>query len=107
MPMPSLNHLRICTDSAIGLISAYSSLYARDRIKYTFVAIHSIFMAPVAMLYAIRSSTSLCQELTKPVINPDQDLDISDPVTRHVQWAVGLEKNVPTLLKDWFYSDVV
>lgn len=66
MPMPSLDHLRICTDSAIGLISAYSSLYARNRIKYTFVAIHSIFMAAVAMLYAIRASSSLRQKLTKP-----------------------------------------
>ena len=38
------------------MISAYSSLFARNRIKYTFVAIHSIFMATVAMLYAIRAS---------------------------------------------------
>lgn len=55
-------------ESAIGLISSYTSLYARNRIKYTFVAIHSLFMAAVAMLYALRASPPLRQELTHPVV---------------------------------------
>ncbi|KAJ5323157.1 hypothetical protein N7452_011446 [Penicillium brevicompactum] len=67
-PMPSSDDLRICTESAIGLITSYSSLYARNRIKYTFVAIHSLFLAAVTMLYALRASQQLRQELTKPVV---------------------------------------
>lgn len=68
IPMPSSEDLGICMESAIGLISSYSSLYARNRIKYTFVAIHSLFMAAVAMLYALRVSLHLRQELTRPVV---------------------------------------
>ncbi|KAI9932432.1 hypothetical protein ASPWEDRAFT_46965 [Aspergillus wentii DTO 134E9] len=67
-PMPSSDDLRVCTESAIGLISSYSGLYARNRIKYTFVAIHSLFMAAVSMLYALRASPPLRQELTRPVV---------------------------------------
>jgi hypothetical protein len=52
----------------IGLMTYYSSLYARNRIKYTFVAIHSIFMAAVTMLYVLRASPSLRQDLTKPAV---------------------------------------
>lgn len=68
MPMPSPDNLRVCAESAIGLISSYSALYARNRIKYTFVAIHSLFMAAVTMLYALRAFAPLRRELTKPVI---------------------------------------
>ncbi|PYI16457.1 hypothetical protein BO99DRAFT_445398 [Aspergillus violaceofuscus CBS 115571] len=68
IPIPLPDDLRICLESAIGLISSYSSLYARNRIKYTFVAIHSLLMAAVTMLYSLRASASLRQELTKPVV---------------------------------------
>ena len=68
VPMPSSDDLRVCTESAIGLISAYSALYARNRIKYTFVAIHSLFMAAVTMLYSLRAFAPLRKELTKEVI---------------------------------------
>jgi hypothetical protein len=68
IPMPSPENLRVCTESAIGLISSYSALYARNRIKYTFVAIHSLFMAAVTMLYSLRAFAPLRRELTKPVI---------------------------------------
>ncbi|CEO60500.1 Putative Function: the yeast gene is a positive regulator of URA1 and URA3 expression [Penicillium brasilianum] len=68
VPMPSPDDLRVCTESSIGLISSYSALYARNHIKYTFVAIHSLFMAAVTMLYSLRAFAPLRRELTKPVI---------------------------------------
>lgn len=68
VPMPSPDDLHVCTESSIGLISSYSALYARNRIKYTFVAIHSLFMAAVTMLYSLRAFAPLRRELTKPVI---------------------------------------
>ncbi|GAB1202846.1 hypothetical protein APSETT445_001469 [Aspergillus pseudonomiae] len=68
-PILSADDLRICTEAAIGLISSYSSLYARNKIKYTFVAIHSLFLAALTMLYALRASPALRQDLTKPVIS--------------------------------------
>lgn len=67
-PTPSPHDLQICTESAIGLISSYSALYARNRIKYTFVAIHSLFMAAVTMLYSLRAFAPLRRDLTKPVV---------------------------------------
>ncbi|KAL3456169.1 fungal-specific transcription factor domain-containing protein [Aspergillus heterothallicus] len=68
VPMPSSKDLQLCLESAIGLINSYSSLYARNRIKYTFVAIHSLFMAAVTMLYALRASPPLRHDLSKPVV---------------------------------------
>ncbi|KAL4880577.1 fungal-specific transcription factor domain-containing protein [Aspergillus karnatakaensis] len=68
IPMPSSPDLRLCLESAIGLISSYSSLYARNQVKYTFVAIHALFMAAVTMLYALRASPFLRHDLTKPVV---------------------------------------
>ncbi|RAL07608.1 fungal specific transcription factor domain-containing protein [Aspergillus homomorphus CBS 101889] len=68
VPIPLPHDLRTCLESAIGLINSYSALYARNRIKYTFVAIHSLLMAAVTMLYSLRASASLRQELTKPVV---------------------------------------
>ncbi|PYI03939.1 hypothetical protein BO78DRAFT_321529 [Aspergillus sclerotiicarbonarius CBS 121057] len=68
VPMPSYEDLRICIESAIGLISSYSALYAMNRIRYTFVAIHALFMAAVTMLYALRASPPLRHELTRPVM---------------------------------------
>lgn len=67
-PMPSSDDLRVCTESSIGLISSYSALYARNRIKYTFVAIHSLFMAAVTMLYSLRAFAPLRRELSREVI---------------------------------------
>ncbi|KAE8138885.1 fungal-specific transcription factor domain-containing protein [Aspergillus pseudotamarii] len=68
VPMPSSDDLRLCTESSIGLISSYSALYARNRIKYTFVAIHSLFMAALTMLYSLRASAPIRRELSKGVI---------------------------------------
>ncbi|PWY81512.1 hypothetical protein BO94DRAFT_587225 [Aspergillus sclerotioniger CBS 115572] len=67
-PMPSSEDLRICTESAIGLISSYSALYAMNQIKYTFVAIHALFMAAITMLYALRASPQLRHDLTKSIV---------------------------------------
>ncbi|RAL00047.1 Zn(II)2Cys6 transcription factor [Aspergillus ibericus CBS 121593] len=67
-PMPSYENLRICIEAAIGLISSYSALYAMNRIRYTFVAIHALFMAALTMLYALRASPPLRHELTRPVV---------------------------------------
>ncbi|KAJ5613727.1 fungal-specific transcription factor domain-containing protein [Penicillium herquei] len=68
VPMPSSDDLRVCTESSIGLISSYSALYARNRIRYTFVAIHSLFMAAVTMLYSLRAFAPLRRELSRDVI---------------------------------------
>ncbi|KKK27063.1 hypothetical protein ARAM_000016 [Aspergillus rambellii] len=67
-PIPSPDDLRICMESSIGLISSYSALYARNRIKYTFVSVHSLFLAAVTMLYVLRASPPLRHELTRPVV---------------------------------------
>lgn len=63
-PDAGLESLQICADAAISLISSYSSLYAKNKITYTWIALHSLFMASITMLYTwwvnpeIRKATS-------------------------------------------------
>lgn len=64
----SLDALRLCADSAISLIINYSALYAKNRITYSFVALTSLFMAAVTMLYSLRASAVLRAELTRSVV---------------------------------------
>lgn len=63
----SLDAISLCADSAISLIINYSSLHAKNRITYSFVALTSLFMAAVTMLYSIRASSALRRELTREV----------------------------------------
>jgi hypothetical protein len=48
-----LEGLQICADSAINLISSYSSLYVKKKITYTWIALHSLFMSSITMLYTL------------------------------------------------------
>lgn len=66
-PVSSIDAIRICLDSSISLVSCYNSLYAKNKIVYTFVALNSVFMAAITMLYCIRASAAVRYELTKPV----------------------------------------
>ena len=63
----TINAIRLCSDSAISLISCYGALYAKNKITYTFVALNSLFMAAVVMLHSLRASPAVRRELTAPV----------------------------------------
>ncbi|KAJ3500407.1 hypothetical protein NM208_g17150 [Fusarium decemcellulare] len=67
-PVSSADAIRLCADSSISLISCYNALYAKNKIIYTYVAIDSLFMAAVTMLYSIRASAVVRHELTKEVV---------------------------------------
>ncbi|KAM0259754.1 hypothetical protein ACHAPA_010581 [Fusarium lateritium] len=73
-PVCNISSLRLCTDSAISLISCYNTLYAKNRISYTFVALNSLFMAAVTMLYALRSSYVIRSELSKGIAKANIDM---------------------------------
>jgi hypothetical protein len=73
-PVSNISSLRLCTDSAISLISCYHTLYAKNRISYTFVALNSLFMAAVTMLYALRSSPVIRSELSKGIAKANIDM---------------------------------
>ncbi|KAH6972402.1 fungal-specific transcription factor domain-containing protein [Ilyonectria sp. MPI-CAGE-AT-0026] len=66
-PVATIDAIRLCADSSISLITCYSALYAKNKVTYTFVALNSLFMAAVTMLYSLRASFTLRQELTKEV----------------------------------------
>ena len=66
-PVPSLEALRLCADSSISLISSYASLYAKNKVSYSFIALNSIFMAAITMLYSLRASPAVRNSLTRPV----------------------------------------
>ncbi|GKT40214.1 pyrimidine pathway regulatory protein 1 [Colletotrichum spaethianum] len=67
-PISTVDALRHCADSSISLISCYGALYAKNKVTYTFVALTSLFMAGVTMLYSLRASAALRQELTRGVV---------------------------------------
>ncbi|RSM12461.1 hypothetical protein CDV31_006302 [Fusarium ambrosium] len=67
-PVSSADAIRLCADSSISLISCYNALYAKNKIIYTFVALDSLFMSAVTMLYSIRASAAVRHELTKEVV---------------------------------------
>ncbi|KAH6887482.1 fungal-specific transcription factor domain-containing protein [Thelonectria olida] len=66
-PVATIDAIRLCADSSISLITCYSALYAKNKVIYTFVALNSLFMAAVTMLYSLRASFTLRSELTKEV----------------------------------------
>lgn len=67
-PAPALEPLQICADSAISLISSYSSLYAKNKITYTWIALQSLFMASVTMLYTLWVSPQIRKSTNKVVV---------------------------------------
>ncbi|CAF3622119.1 unnamed protein product [Fusarium graminearum] len=67
-PVSSADAIRLCADSSISLISCYNALYAKNKIIYTFVALDSLFLAAVTMLYSIRASSIVRHELTREVV---------------------------------------
>ncbi|TEA16008.1 Pyrimidine pathway regulatory protein 1 [Colletotrichum sidae] len=68
-PVSTADALRHCADSAISLVSCYGALYAKNSVTYTYVALTSLFMAGVTMLYALRASPALRQDLTRAVVD--------------------------------------
>ncbi|ETS79650.1 hypothetical protein PFICI_09503 [Pestalotiopsis fici W106-1] len=66
-PMSSIDSLRLCMDSAISMVGCYNALYAKNKIVYTFLALNSVFMAAVTILYCIRASSAIRDELSKSV----------------------------------------
>lgn len=67
-PIPSLEGLQLCAEAAINLISSYSSLYAKNKITYTWIALHSLFMASITMLYTLWTSPEMRRGTNKAVV---------------------------------------
>lgn len=76
-PAPSIEALQLCADSSISLISCYGSLYAKNKVSYSFVALSAIFMATVTMLYSLRASPQVRKDLTKQVIETNINSSLS------------------------------
>lgn len=76
-PQPSIEALQVCADSSISLISCYGSLYAKNKVSYSFVALSAIFMATVTMLYSLRASPQVRKDLTRQVIETNINSSLS------------------------------
>ncbi|KAK5094940.1 hypothetical protein LTS08_008336 [Lithohypha guttulata] len=76
-PQPSIESLQLCADSSISLISCYGSLYAKNKVSYSFVALSAIFMATVTMLYSLRASPQVRKDLTRQVIETNINSSLS------------------------------
>lgn len=84
-PVINLESLQICADSAISLISSYSSLYAKNKITYTWIALQSLFMASVTMLYTLWVSPQIRKSTRKVVVqsNVRSCLALFDAMEHH------------------------
>lgn len=84
-PIINLESLQICADSAISLISSYSSLYAKNKITYTWIALQSLFMASVTMLYTLWVSPQIRKSTRKVVVqsNVKSCLALFDAMEHH------------------------
>ena len=84
-PILNLDSLQICADSAISLISSYSSLYAKNKITYTWIALQSLFMASVTMLYTLWVSPQIRKSTRKVVVqsNVKSCLALFDAMEQH------------------------
>lgn len=52
-PTASLSALQICAENAVNFVISYSSLYAKNKISYSWISLHSLFMASITMLYML------------------------------------------------------
>lgn len=84
-PMISFESLQICADSAIDLITSYASLYAKNKITYTWIALQSLFMASVTMLYTLWASPQIRKSTKKAVVqsNVRSCLTLFDAMEHH------------------------
>lgn len=76
-PQPTIEALQLCCDSSISLISCYGSLYAKNKVSYSFVALAAIFMATITMLYSLRASPQVRKDLTRQVIETNINSSLS------------------------------
>lgn len=51
--------LTTCASASLALLKAYLRLLARNRVTYTWVALHSAFLASITLLHALRNLPSL------------------------------------------------
>lgn len=66
-PLASQEALQICSENAINLIMSYSSLYAKNKMAYTWITLHSLLMASITMLYTLWVSPTI-REQTAPAV---------------------------------------
>lgn len=93
----SLDAIRLCADSAISLIINYSALYAKNRITYSFVALTSLFMAAVTMLYSLRASAVLRAELTRDVV--ESNVSVCSTLLRNMANGRAVGERSATILQ--------
>ncbi|KAF2166688.1 hypothetical protein M409DRAFT_23318 [Zasmidium cellare ATCC 36951] len=68
-PVASQDALQICSENAINLITSYSSLYAKNKMAYTWITLHSLLMASITMLYTLWVSSPIREQTTPAVVD--------------------------------------
>lgn len=67
-PVANQEALHICAENAISLITSYSSLYAKNKMSYTWITVHSLLMASITMLYTLWVSPAIRDQTTPSVV---------------------------------------
>jgi hypothetical protein len=76
-PEATVQALQTCADASITLITLYLTLYNKNKFAYTWVSLHSLFMASVTMLYTLTRReirTTTTKNITKS--NLDSSLNL-------------------------------
>ncbi|KAK4500404.1 hypothetical protein PRZ48_008593 [Zasmidium cellare] len=68
-PVATQEALQICSENAINLITSYSSLYAKNKMAYTWITLHSLLMASITMLYTLWVSPAIREQTTPAVVD--------------------------------------
>jgi len=76
-PTTTLDAVRLCADASISLLACYSTLHAKNKLSYSFVALNSLFMAAVTMLHSLRTSRVLRQDLGRTAVERNVGLATS------------------------------
>ena len=53
LPNPSQDSLKLCYHSAVKSIRLYHELYISDRLAYSWITVHSMFLSIITLLYCI------------------------------------------------------
>ncbi|OCF31426.1 hypothetical protein I316_06828 [Kwoniella heveanensis BCC8398] len=67
-PESSPDVMQVCADASMTLIASYFRLYTLAKVTYTWVALHSLFLATITALYALQQSPTLRQSTSYEVV---------------------------------------
>lgn len=71
IPSPSVESLKSCYESAVSSLRLYDQLYKSDLLVYSWITVHSIFLATITMLHCIWTVAEITAQVKLDVLMAD------------------------------------